>query len=79
MAADPVPAPQTFEDAYRALQSVVEQLQAGGLGLEASVALYEQGVALARRCEEIVDQAELRVLRVNPEAGAGPHPLDPAL
>jgi exodeoxyribonuclease VII small subunit len=70
---------QTFDEAYRALQEVVEQLQAGGLGLEASVELYERGMVLARRCEEIVEQAELRVLRAAPGDGAVAHPLDPPL
>jgi exodeoxyribonuclease VII small subunit len=73
----PDPEPTTFEEAYRALQAVVDQLQSGGLGLEASVELYERGMALARRCEEIVEQAELRVTRLAPDDA--PRPLDPSL
>lgn len=53
-----------FDAAYRELQAVVEQLDAGGLGLDASLALYERGLALAATCEEIIRLAELRVTRV---------------
>lgn len=56
---------EQFDAAYRELQGVVEQLEAGGLGLDASVALYERGLALARTCEEIIRLAELRVTRVS--------------
>lgn len=54
-----------FDAAYRELQTLVEQLEAGGLGLDASLALYERGLALAGTCEEIIRLAELRVTRVS--------------
>lgn len=60
----------TFESAYAELQEVLDRLQVGGLGLEAAVALFEQGMALADRCEKIVGEAELRVTRLAPESAA---------
>ncbi len=40
----------SFEDAYRQLESVVQKLEAGGLPLEESIALYEEGMRLAQIC-----------------------------
>jgi exodeoxyribonuclease VII small subunit len=54
----------TFEDAYRRLEAAVEQLSAGGLPLEESLRLFEQGMALANYCSTLLDRAELRVQQV---------------
>ena len=58
----------SFEDAYRELQQVVEQLEDGGLRLEDAVQLFERGSELARVCQRIVDEAELRVTRLAAES-----------
>jgi exodeoxyribonuclease VII small subunit len=54
----------TFEEAYRRLEAAVEQLSAGGLPLEESLRLFEQGMALANYCSTLLDRAELRVQQV---------------
>lgn len=54
----------TFEDAYRRLEAAVEQLSAGGLPLEESLRLFEQGMALANYCSTLLDRAELRVQQI---------------
>lgn len=51
----------TFEQAFEALQETVAQLETGELALEETLALYERGRALARRCQDLLDTAELRV------------------
>jgi exodeoxyribonuclease VII small subunit len=51
----------TFEQAYAELEDIVAQLESGALSLEDSVRLYERGQALARRCGEMLDAAELRI------------------
>ena len=51
----------TFEAAYAELEQVVARLQDGGLTLEESMALFERGMLLARRCSEQLEQAELKV------------------
>jgi exodeoxyribonuclease VII small subunit len=50
-----------FEQAFQALQQTVAQLETGELSLEDTLALYERGQALARRCQDLLDEAELRV------------------
>jgi len=53
-----------FEQAFAALQETVEQLETGELALEDTLSLYERGQALARRCQDLLDQAELRVTQL---------------
>jgi len=57
-----------FEEAFRELDDLVAQLEGDDLSLEASLALYERGVALTERCNALLAQAELRVREVD---GAG--------
>jgi exodeoxyribonuclease VII small subunit len=53
-----------YEQARDELTEVVRALEAGGLSLDESVALWERGEALARRCEEQLAGARERVQRV---------------
>jgi exodeoxyribonuclease VII small subunit len=53
---------ETFEHVYRELEETVRLLDAGGQTLDESIALYEKGMRLARRCQELLDAAELRIV-----------------
>ncbi|WP_181783933.1 exodeoxyribonuclease VII small subunit [Pseudonocardia pini] len=57
-----------YEQARDELVEVVRALEAGGLGLDASVALWERGEALAKRCEEALAGARERVEQALGEA-----------
>jgi exodeoxyribonuclease VII small subunit len=50
-----------FEELYRRLEETVAKLEEGGLTLNQSLALYEEGMALAQRCQKTLDAAELKV------------------
>jgi exodeoxyribonuclease VII small subunit len=50
-----------FEDALGRLERIVDQLEGGGLSLEESLAVFEEGVGLARRCARYLDEAEKRI------------------
>jgi exodeoxyribonuclease VII small subunit len=51
----------TYEEAYTELEDVVEQLETGTLPLEQSLALFERGQALSKRCGELLEEAELKL------------------
>jgi exodeoxyribonuclease VII small subunit len=51
----------TFEEAFAELQGAVEELRGDTLTLDRSLALYERGVALSRRCTALLTEAELRI------------------
>lgn len=54
----------SFEDSYERLDEIIQRLEDGSLSLEESVALYEEGVQLARHCGSKLDDAELRVMEL---------------
>ena len=69
----------SFERAIEELESIVTRLEGGKVPLEESVAIYERGEALKRRCEELLRQAEARVEKITTDASgqaAGVEPLD---
>lgn len=51
----------TYEQARDELAAVVAGLEAGGLTLEESLALWERGEALAAHCQAWLDAARVRV------------------
>ena len=53
-----------FEKALEELQGVVSALEAGKVGLDESLGLYERGMELVRLCNARLDEAEQRVLAV---------------
>jgi exodeoxyribonuclease VII small subunit len=68
---------QTFEELYQRLEETVSKLEAGGLSLDDALALYEEGMNLARRCQEILDGAELKVTRLKEAFAAYTAPPEP--
>jgi exodeoxyribonuclease VII small subunit len=68
---DPLPDGLSFEQSLQALDRVVRDLEDGQLGLEESLARYEQGVGLLKRCFEQLKQAEQRILQVTGSDGDG--------
>lgn len=59
--ADMADAPQDFETALARLETLVARMEDGDLPLEQSLAAYQQGVALARLCQSLLDKAEEQV------------------
>ncbi|MDA0365304.1 MAG: exodeoxyribonuclease VII small subunit [Chloroflexi bacterium] len=62
-------APETFEAAYERLEEISNQLEAGGLSLERSVDLYEEGMRLAARCQDLLTNVEQRIETLRQRAG----------
>lgn len=50
-----------FERSLDALEQLVEKMEQGQMSLEDSLAAYERSVGLYRRCQQALEQAELRV------------------
>jgi exodeoxyribonuclease VII small subunit len=62
---------ERFEEVFERLQRSIDELETGPLPLEDAIARYEEGVRLARLCNEILDQAELRMQHVLRESENG--------
>ena len=67
----------TFEQAIEELERIVSQLEGGKVPLEESVAIYERGEALKRRCEELLRQAEARVEKITLDTSGKPSGTEP--
>ena len=50
-----------FETSMQSLEDLVGKMEAGEMTLEESLAAYERGVGLYRRCQSALEAAELRV------------------
>lgn len=57
---DPKEGP-SFEHSLEEVESIIEAIESGEVGLEKSLAEYERGVKLLKRCREILTSAEQRI------------------
>jgi exodeoxyribonuclease VII small subunit len=51
----------TYEQAVERLEAIVARIESGDAGLEESIALYEEGVALGKHCNDVLTRAQQRV------------------
>jgi exodeoxyribonuclease VII small subunit len=51
----------SFEEAMKRLERIVADLEAGNYSLAESLSRFEEGVALGRRCRELLASADLRI------------------
>jgi exodeoxyribonuclease VII small subunit len=69
-----------FEESLKRLEEIVQRLEGDDLTLEDSLALFEEGVELARTCGQRLDAAEkkvhLLVKERQGELGRTPFPLE---
>jgi exodeoxyribonuclease VII small subunit len=67
----------SFERAIEELETIVKRLEDGKVPLEESVAIYERGEVLKRRCEHLLRQAEARVEKIALDATGKPKGTEP--
>ena len=53
---------QSFEQNMSRLEEIVKSLERGECDLDGSLKLFEEGAKLARQCNEMLDQAEQKVM-----------------
>jgi exodeoxyribonuclease VII small subunit len=63
---EPAEPTTSYEQAREELADVVRRLEAGGLTLEESLALWERGEALAEVCQHWLDRARERLAAATP-------------
>lgn len=66
-----------FEDALKELERIVTRLESGDEPLDMSIALYERGNALRRRCAERLDAAQARIEAIKLDAEGRPAGVAP--
>ena len=60
--------PLNFEQALNRLESVVEAMENDETALETSIALYKEGIALSKHCNEILSRIESEIAVLQKEA-----------
>ncbi len=60
--------PLSFEEALTRLESIAEQIERGQIGLEESIARYEEGMSLVRQCRDMLTRAEHRIQQIHQRA-----------
>ena len=57
----------TYDEALQRLEDLVSQLERGGKNLDETLAMFEEGTALLKRCQEELGEVEGRLaeLRLN--------------
>ncbi len=76
-ASEPSPADgHTFEHAVAELEAIIARIESGEVGLETSIQEYERGVALVKKCREMLERVEQKVVDLTARmqvggAGAG--------
>ena len=54
-----------FESALARLEQITKELESGSASLDDSLKLFEEGVTLVRFCNEKLENAKLRVLKIS--------------
>ncbi len=57
----------SFEQLFTELQATVAKLEGGDLSLDESLALFQRGMELSKKCGELLDKAELRIRELVPQ------------
>ena len=66
---------KSFETAMKRLEEIVRTMERGEMPLEQSLALFEEGTALAAACRRELDKAEQQVVRLKKGADGTPEEL----
>jgi len=70
-------AAMSFEEAMRALEEIVNRLEAGDVALEESIEIYQRGSQLRAFCEDKLKSAQEKIEKITGN-GQGTEPLDVA-
>ena len=65
-------AEMSFEEAMKALEEVVSQLESGDVALKASIQLYERGAELKAHCQKKLAEAEEKVAQITLDENGQP-------
>lgn len=63
---------KTFEQSIARLDEIVKLMERGSVPLEQALQLFQEGTALVKSCNSMLDKAELEVVRLMKSAGGTP-------
>ena len=57
----PTPDSMSYEQAIGELESLIQRIEQGEVGLEESLAEYRRGAALLKRCRSVLEAAQAQI------------------
>lgn len=66
---------KTFEESITRLEEIVSLLERGDAKLADSLALFEEGTKLVQVCTKMLDEAELKVVKLRKGSDGAPEEL----
>lgn len=63
---------KTFEESMQRLEQIVRAMERGDVPLDESLKLFQEGTALVERCGKLLDEAELQIKKIVPDASGEP-------
>lgn len=69
---------KNFEEYLNELEEISKKLSDGDISLDESIKLYENGMKLSKKCQELLENAEKKVmiLRENSDGGMSEEPFE---
>lgn len=65
-----------FEKNLARLEQIVDRLEKGGLSLEESLKLFEEGQTLLKQCRETLGKAQVKVRKLLEDGGLEPFEVE---
>ena len=66
----------SFEEAAARLEEIVSLMDNPATGMEEMIALAEEGLTLLRSSKKLLEEAELKIRKLEAPGDAGPEPAD---
>lgn len=66
----------SFEESLAEVERIIEQIESGEVGLEASIGEYERGAKLIARCRGTLERAEQRIRELTSQDLSGDSSTD---
>ncbi len=67
----PTPETLSYEQAIGELESLIQRIEQGEVGLEESLAEYRRGAALLKRCRSILETAQAQIEELTADGAEG--------
>ncbi len=58
---------KTFEESLNALEEIVQRLERGDVPLEEALAVFQEGMALSKQCQDTLEKAEKTLTKMMTE------------
>lgn len=55
----------TYEEAYKRLEQILQELESKNTSLDESLKIYEEGISLYKHCNKLLEDAQLKISKFN--------------